>query len=303
MKRAALLTLLAASACAQGPIIAAYLPDYRLDGFQVAQAADLTDLILFSVRPDAAGHVRDPGRLLERVPRERPWRVLLSVGGGGAHRSDAFSTVAADPKLRARFVEELVALCLRYRLDGIDLDWEHLQGPGEYPLLAALLGELKQALSPRHLLLTVAVADPAVLLPEAVAAVDRIHLMAYDGPAHGSLWLASALVESALAQGIPPQKLFLGIPLYALGAGGSPSYRELISRQPGPVEEEPDGGLRFNGPQTTRAKVQLVLHKRLGGLFFWELTQDARGDASLIKLAHDALSPREVTPWKRSGGP
>ena len=289
-----LISLVAATACAQAPVIAAYLPDYRIDRFALEQAADVTDLLVFSVRPDEEGHVRDPGQVLERLPRQRPWRLLLSVGGGGAHRSDAFPAMAADPARRARFIEELLALCRRHHLDGIDLDWEHLE-PADPPRLATLLVELKQALSEQHLLLTVAVADPAVLRPEAVAAVDRVHLMAYDGPAHGSLGQATALVERALAQGIPPHKLLLGVPLYALTADGTPSYRDLLDAR----EDDEVGSL---GPQTLRAKAQLVQQKHLGGVFFWELTQDARGDASLIKVAHDALERTEVTPWKRSGG-
>lgn len=290
--RAALLGLCAAStlACAQAPIVAAYLPDYRLEQFSAEQAEGLTDLLLFSVRPDLEGHVRDPGGLLTRLarvaPAQRHWRVLLSVGGGGQHRSDAFSTVAADPPRRSRFIGELVALVSRAGLDGVDLDWEHFKDVGERRALATLLVELHQALSPRHLLLTVAVADPAVLLPEAVAAVDRIHLMAYDGPAHGSLAQARALVELALAQQIPAAKLCLGLPLYAVerDGGATTSYRELILRPP----EEPDG-LLISGAEPTRTKVRWLKTKKLGGVFFWELTQDAPGEASLINLVRGEL--------------
>lgn len=287
------------------PVISAYVPDYRLDAFRAEQAEGLTDLILFSVRPDFEGHVRDPARLLDRLEtltpphRQHRWRVLLSVGGGGNHRSDAFSEVAADAGLRANFVSELAELCTRYGLDGIDLDWEHLKDADDTRAFATLLTELKQALSARRLLLTVAVADPAVLLPEAVKAVDRIHLMAYDGPVHGSFALARERVEAALAQGIPPGKLCLGIPLYALGVdpGASASYGVLVARyHPDPSVDEL-GSLRFNGLETTRAKVRLLKEKRLGGAFFWELSQDASGEASLVKAVREELratSPQPV---------
>lgn len=292
MRAAPLLVVLGACAPLPAePVIAAYLPDYRLADFRPAQAEGLTDLILFSVRPDEEGRVLDPVGLLQRVPARaaRRWRVLLAVGGGADHRSDAFPRVAAEPRLRARFIAELVNLCVLHELDGLDVDWEHL-GEGEPALLASLLTGLGEALAPRGLLLTVAVADPALLSARAVAAVDRVHLMAYDGPAHGSLGLAQRLVDRALAQGMPPSKLYLGIPLYGQGGQASAPWRELQARALPPGADQL-GELRFNGPRTTAAKVELVKARRLGGVFFWELSQDARGEGSLIRLVRDALRP------------
>lgn len=278
------------------PVVAAYLPDYRLASFRPEQAAGLTDLILFSVRPEPDGHVRDPGGLLRWLEAEAPhrglhrYRTLLAVGGGAHHRSDAFPTVAADPKLRRRFVDELVGLATRHGLDGLDVDWEPIDGPEARALLAGLLVELRRALGARPVLLSVSVAEPSALLPEAVAAVDRVQLMAYDGPAHGSLRLATRRVEAALAQGIPAGKLTLGIPLYALGPHTALSWRELVARyHPEPARDAVDD-LRFNGVETARAKARLVREARLGGVFFWELTQDAAGEAALIGLVRQALA-------------
>ncbi len=303
----------AALACAPAraaPIVAAYLPDYRLATFRPEQAAGLTDLVLFSVRPDPDGHVRDPGLVLPwldaRAPRRGPppFRTLVSVGGGANHRSDAFARVTAEPELLRRFVSELVELSARYQLDGLDIDWEPIDRPEAREHLAQLLVELKRALASRRVLVTVAVGDPSALLPEAVAAVDRVHLMAYDGPAHGSLTLATRKVEAALAQGIPARKLCLGVPLYALGPSAPASWRELVTRHHLEPDQDAVDGLRFNGVETARAKARLVREKRLGGVFFWELTQDARGGASLIGVVREALArePGEVTPWSRSGG-
>jgi GH18 family chitinase/outer membrane protein OmpA-like peptidoglycan-associated protein len=55
-------------------------------------------------------------------------KVMVSVGGWTW--STNFPTVAADPKLRARFAQSCVETCRKYDFDGIDLDWEF---PGVTP--------------------------------------------------------------------------------------------------------------------------------------------------------------------------
>lgn len=274
-------------------VVAAYVPDYRLERFAPEQARGLTDVLFFSVRPDERGHVQDPGRLLERLdlvlPRERTFRALLTVGGGA--RSAAFAAVAADPARRARLIAELLALLERHHLDGLDLDWEHHRGPGDHLALAALLVELRQALGPRGFMLTVAVDDATALTAQALGAVDRVHLMAYEGPRHGTLALATQRVERALRHGVPAGKLCLGIPLFAVGRGATAAapWREVLRlHRPAPGADAL-AGWRFNGVETTRAKVRWAREQRLGGLFFWELTQDARGASSLINVAQEEL--------------
>lgn len=301
--RSGLIALLAAQAGAPStplvearaaaPVFAAYVPDYRLEHFSAADAEGLTDVLFFSVRPDARGAVEDPGRLLERLdaalPRARSFRALLSVGGGA--RSAGFAATAADPARRARLIATLLALLERHHLDGLDLDWEHHRGPADHLALATLLVELRQALGPRGFLLTVAVGDATALTAEAIGAVDRIHLMAYDGPRHGTLALATDRVERALRHGVPAEKLCLGIPLFAVGRGRAAAspWRDVSTRhRPAPAVDAL-AGWRFNGVDTTRAKARWAREQQLGGVFFWELTQDARGASSLINAAQEEL--------------
>jgi len=50
-------------------------------------------------------------------------KVLISVGGWGW--DSQFETVAANPELRAAFVQNLKAFVDEYQLDGADIDWEY----------------------------------------------------------------------------------------------------------------------------------------------------------------------------------
>lgn len=307
-------------------VVAAYLPDYRLPAFRPEMADGLTDLILFSVQPGNDGHVRDDHALLanletiEEVRRRGRCRILLSVGGGGMHRSDGFSAAASDAALRARLVSELLALTRRHGFDGLDVDWEHMQGARDAQAFAALVGDLKRALEPHRLLLTAAAGDLDLLYPEAVRSLDRIHLMTYDGPQHGTLAQAKTRVWQALARGIPAHKLCVGIPLYARGAspGRELPWAKLVARFRPPRGADEIDGYRFSGVETTREKARFVREQNLGGIMFWELLQDA-ADASLIRSAREALNerpdgatlnepavetgtPSGGQPWNRSGG-
>lgn len=87
-------------------------------------------------------------------------KLLLSVGGAGA---DGFCQAARTAQGRKRFAESVVSILDRYKLDGVDIDWEY---PGESSLgitrckhcksdFILLLEELRSHLKNR--LLTIAV--------------------------------------------------------------------------------------------------------------------------------------------------
>lgn len=272
-------------------VFVGYVPDYRLFELDRMRARGFTDLVLFSLKPGPDGALLDEFGLLTRmgrlVERPRPYRVLLALGGG--QRSADFRAMASTEAARTRFLDALEKVVEAHDLDGVDLDWEHLDSPAELALYEDFVLALRRRLGER--LLTIALSDPRLLTPSVAAAVDRVHLMAYDGPRHATLDQARALVEAALKRGVPPARLCLGIPLFATGRGArSPSsWREVTRRhRPGPSVDEVDG-LQFNGLDTTRAKARWLSQRGLGGVFFWEVTQDAFGTASLIEATRDEL--------------
>ncbi|CAF4305283.1 unnamed protein product, partial [Rotaria magnacalcarata] len=44
---------------------------------------------------------------------------------GGWENSQYFSSIAASPDKRVRFIASTLKLLDEYRMDGIDIDWEH----------------------------------------------------------------------------------------------------------------------------------------------------------------------------------
>jgi chitinase len=122
---------------------------------------------------------------------------------------------------------------------------------------------------------------------------------------------ADAAVKQHLAAGIPPQKLVLGVAFYGRGfAGVTPShdgvnqpyerfeaahpYSELVAKfiDRGGFEREWDAKaqapflwnaqthafITYDDPQSIAIKAEYVREHRLGGVMFWELSQDSGGE-------------------------
>ncbi len=276
-------------------VIAAYLPEYRIKSFDEGHLKHLTNLILFSIEVDSQGGLvldrwkPDLLDIMDRLGREAPCRVLISVGGWG--RSEGFREVAASPEMRTRFAKELVEFCQVHGLDGVDLDWEHPANEEERKQFVVLIADLGQTLHQHSLLLTTALAPWKPVELAVARSVDRIHLMSYDDEGrHSTLEQAAANIEKWRAAGIPAEKLCLGLPCYGKSITNrsqpARTYARLVAELPGLTGDEVEG-VYFNGPDTIEAKLDLAKTQGLSGVFFWELAQDLPADAerSLIRTA------------------
>jgi chitinase len=272
--------------------LAAYLPDYRAADFDPAAAAPLTDLILFSAEPTAAGPL-DLSRLdkmpwadLRAFKTKRRVRLILCVGGW--ERSKHFAAVATSEKARAEFVKSAVTVCLAERLDGLDVDWEHPKDEAEQAGYASLLKELQTAFAPHGLVLSVTMAAWQKLPKAGYAAVDWVNVMAYDHPdRHSTFDAAEADVKAVLEAGAKAEQVTLGIPLYGRDrkkAERAVSYRDLVAKHKLEADADEVDGVYFNGPATVRRKVGYAVEKKLAGVMVWELGQDAPGEASLVRV-------------------
>jgi GH18 family chitinase len=272
--------------------IVGYLPEYRAAEFDLAAARSLTDLVVFSAEPTAAGKL-DLTRL-----KKVPWaklrafktreRVRLILCAGGWERSAHFAAAAGSPDRRREFVQAAVQVCLDERLDGIDLDWEHPKGAAEQDAYGALLAELHTGFQPHGLLLSVTVAPWQKLPGKAFAAVDWVQVMAYDHEGrHSTFEAAREDVEALLGAGVPAEKVVLGLPFYGRDVkkqGRALSYREIVAGHDLKADVDEIDGVYFNGLATTRRKTGFALQSRLGGVMVWELGQDAPGDRSLLTV-------------------
>ncbi len=272
------------------PLLIGYLPDYRVDSISAEQIRRLDEVIWFSLQASADGPLNVTDRQRQQVHQVRELagpntRVLVAVGGWG--RSEGFGPMSADPAARAKFIRTLTEFCLAEGLAGVDLDWEFPRSAGEKSAYDLLLGELHAAFAPHDLKLTMALNVSVPLGKAGFAAVDRVHLMAYDfgGGRHSTMPDTVKALDRLADLGVPPGKVALGTPFYGRSLDGRNQerpYRELVSRQlPAPEADEADG-FGFNGPATLRAKLELARQRRFAGLMIWEIGQDVAAPGALL---------------------
>ena len=284
--------------------------------------------------------------LLVSLKQQNPsLTVLVSVGGWGG--SGGFSDMALTAASRARFIDSVVRFITRYKLDGLDIDWEYpgLVGAGntfrpqDKENYTALLRDLRARFDHeekqlhRHLLTSVAVGGNADFIEHtemaAVArAVDTVNLMTYDyygpdedkisgnhaplftDPADPKAISAERTVRAYEAAGVPASKLLLGLPFYGkewdnVGpeknglfqpgvkpAGTFHDYSALVgltqqgytrhwdaaASVPWLYNPQTKTFISYEDSESLARKCRFVLNQHLGGVMFWELTEDANND-------------------------
>lgn len=243
-------------------------------------------------RPD--GSIRDvsnPWKLKKIVEtgREHGVSVLISVGGWGLEKE--FEAIAADPAIRAVFVQNLVDYAAKYELDGVDIDWEYpVVGVSDGNYLA-LMRELRAAL-PANILLTTAV--PAYgrnadgFPSESFEVLDFVNLMVYDlsREAHATMEMAEQSLDYWQERGLSVEKTVLGVPFYS--RPGEVPYRRMVQSDPAAAQLdvfEFAGALQYyNGIPTMQAKTELAL-RRASGIMFWALSHDTMDNDEYSLLA------------------
>jgi chitinase len=174
-----------------------------------------------------------------------PIKTLLSIGGAGSN-STLFSFIASNPNARATFINSTIEVARTFGFDGIDFDWEFPQTTNEMNNLGELFFQWRNAISAESvttgrppLLLTAAVyfaaefflsGEPRAYPVQSINEnLDWVNVMSYD--LHGSfnnktgapagmfdpktnISVVSGLF-SWIRSGAMPEKLVLGMPLYA----------------------------------------------------------------------------------------
>ena len=135
-------------------------------------------------------------------------------------------------------------------------------------------------------------------------------------PGHGGS--VERTVSSYIAAGVPAEKLLVGVPFYGYGwhlvpdvangveqegepIRGDHSYREIEALTAksklyrDPVAQTPwlfdgDAFWTFDDPLSVATKAAYAKSQRLGGLMFWELSQDT-AEAHLLRAAHNCIKP------------
>jgi chitinase len=211
---------------------------------------------------------------LNGLKRENPsLTVLVSVGGW--EWSTYFSDVSLTLASRKIFIASVMEFLSRYKLDGLDIDWEYpgMVGSGhvfrseDKQNFTLLLQELRQRFdretkrSGKRLYLTIAAGASDEYLAhtemaKVARAVDTVNLMSYDmyeptddattghhaplftNPADPKKVSADASVQAFEQAGVPAEKILLGVPFYG-HVWGQVADREHGLYQPG--KPAPDG--------------------------------------------------------------
>ncbi|MGM9580566.1 MAG: glycosyl hydrolase family 18 protein [Anaerovibrio sp.] len=142
---------------------------------------------------------------------------------------DMTKKLLASPMGRANAVREMKVLAKKYELDGINIDFENIY-PEDRDRLTDFVGEISRGLRAEGLTVSMDITIPSNSgmwsrcydRKGLAEQVDYLMLMAYDehsaaSTVSGSVaslgWVEKG-ITATLAEGVPPKKLLLGMPLY-----------------------------------------------------------------------------------------
>ncbi len=265
----------------------------------------ITHLNIAFVNPDSAGNFKVSPQLAQvaALAHHHGLKILASIAGGNPPAY--FSKLLAQGR-QAAFIAGLTALAVNNNLDGIDVDIEQSLINADYE---AFVTGLAAALHARHKMITAAIATMYrdSYTDKALQQFDFINIMSYDktgpwkperpGPHAPYQMAADDLTYWTTVRSIAQEKLNLGLPFYGYGFGrNAPAeiiFRDIIAQYPQAQSLDeiavPGGGIiYYNGIPTIRAKTRLAL-SAAGGIMIWELSQDADGSSSLLKVVDEAI--------------
>ncbi|MBL7966523.1 MAG: T9SS type A sorting domain-containing protein [Prolixibacteraceae bacterium] len=292
--------------------IVGYIPNYRnVETFtKDFDFSRVTHLNYAFQNPDASGNLTSSSNGLSQLVEKAHLnnvKVLVSIGGGGAATGtakDIFVNLIKTTQSRAAFIGKIVSYLKNYKLDGLDVD---IEGPAINSDYGAFVRQLADSLRPKGLLLTAAVGWGAENIPNTVLPLfDYITLMAYDytgnwDPSrpgqHSPYWYADKMIRDWLARGVKKENLCLGLPFYGYGfykSLGSYSYEKILTTYPDAWKTDQVGDtIYYNGKSTIWKKTKLALGKT-SGVMVWELSQDAKGENSLLKVIKQTVDSMAV---------
>ncbi|MDB5106382.1 MAG: glycoside hydrolase family 18 [Fibrobacteres bacterium] len=289
--------------------VVGYLPSWG-NAIQTVQYKKLTHVIWSFAAPADNGSLSgyDGAKLTQLVAAAHPnkVKVFLAVGGGG-NGDKGWSVATASDAGRQALVKACMDAVHTYSLDGIDFDWEYPDGAqvagfnATVKLLAAALHAEGKQISAAVTMNDWPKSFPTKELYDGVApGFDFLNIMVYDNPApHSTVQHAVTGLDVWLkTKGLSRDKCILGCPFY--GAAGK--YKDIVAANPAAAWVDKDGTEDYNSIPTMRKKTNLALD-RAGGIMFWELSQDATGELSLLSAVNEVIVKRVPTgilpgkPW------
>ncbi len=278
-----------------------YLPYYSVDYLDKIDFDALTHLNIAFTNPDSSGNLSnqisdETMRKIVKTCHDNNVKAVASFGGGAISSTNYNALMRGNPEGITRFNETIINYCKEYELDGVDIDFEFIASSPAWEYFEDWMVALRKECKKNDLILSAAVASWYTdnISSTAMDCFDYIMIMAYDNNAdhenHSTYEYAKYELEYHVDKGIDKDKLILGVPFYGysytqsgeMDWGSAASYRYILSKDSSAKNKDSSNGYAYNGEQTIKAKADLS--KEYGGIMIWELSQDADGSNSLLKL-------------------
>lgn len=292
------------------PRIVGYLPNWSYGEYTDIDFGALTHVNIAFCNVSGNGFSSgipdsDVKAIVEKAHANRV-KVMAALGGGG-YCEPYRDLISTHDKIKS-LNEKLTAFCEAYGLDGIDLDIELNSNDGIWNNYGAWVSALREICDAHNWQLSTATAQWVAgnVSAETFALFDFVNVMAYDNDSKGSKSHSS--YEFAVeclnyfhgVKKVPKEKLVLGVPFYGRGYDDNGeldwnsymSFSDLVEADWENYRNDEYMGVAYTGASTMRDKCALA--KEYGGVMIWEITLDAEGEYSLLRLINDELYPKSM---------
>ncbi|MBS1745488.1 MAG: hypothetical protein JST21_04895 [Bacteroidetes bacterium] len=273
----------------------------------------ITHLNIAFANPDADGNLTTFQGLSTVVNNAHAAgvKVLMSMGGADLGGTKKNWKNLTQPENVQAFCNKLLQYVQSNNLDGLDVD---LEGNIIGQNYGGFIQTLTSVLKPQNKLVTAAVATwfanniPA----SSFDYFDFVNIMSYDatgpwdpnnpGP-HSPYSMAVDDMNFWRDKGLPKSKMGLGVPFYGWGfynkfSDDEYAYKDIVKQYPGAehVDQTADT-IYYNGLPTMRKKTRLAIRKG-SGIMIWQITEDAKGNKSLLNAIYDIVHNNTLVPTK-----
>ena len=284
--------------------VVGYFPYYSADYADKIDYSALTHLNIAFANPNASGKLYlemsdETIKSIVKKCHDEGVKAILSLGGGSVSSTNYNALMRGKPEGITDFNHQIMDFCKRYGFDGVDVDFEFISSSPAWEYFEDWITALRKQCDKNDLLLTAAVATwySDNMSDTVLQSFDYVMVMAYDNDGdsenHSKYSYAVSEMEHYEKRGIKKDKLILGVPFYGyrytasgkMDWNSGVSYRYILSLDKAAKKSDTAKGYAYNGPDTMRKKAELS--KEYGGIMIWELSQDADGSDSLLKVIKD----------------
>lgn len=291
-------------------VIGYYSGDLFEEPLENLQTDKLTHIMYAFLIPQADGSVlplaeeENVRQLIEKAHNDK-CKVFIAVGGWSYNNiplQAAFEQASAKPETRQRLVESIIAVVEDYGFDGVELDWEYPNSASAKNYESLIL-ELDKKLETRGKQLTAALngawsqtEGPEVskyVSDACLDAFDFINVMSYDmnNDQHSPFWFANTSIDYWIYRGVAPEKIVLGMPLYARPT--YMQYRHIVEKDSSLAYTdyaEIDGQISYYNGLPTLCKKTIIAAKKAGGVMLFDVNEDTNDETSIVSMINETIS-------------